>query len=541
MNFNELFQKGTEHLENGEYDQALSSFRKAVKAITQKDSKEDIVQCHLNLYRIYYRKTLYAKCNEHIEAASALSSKINNEILHAKVLNNKGVLYKNLAKYQQALRCLLDAASIFEKHREAQFLSNSYSTIGMIYRHLRDLKRAIEYHLKALKIRKTLGLKFQVAKSKNNLANIYLQKNDLVKAEKYIRGAIKRKKSLNMEEQDVKLANSYSILASILKELGNSEKAMSFYQKSLKRRLKYKDIKGLVGSYLDMGIFYREYGDFTKSVEMLKKSLKLSKQRNLPSCVAACLLELFITYKKQKKYKQALKYHIKYQDAYQKLFTDKLWEFIKEKQIEFEVLQKDKTIENMKINIREFHHRIKNNFQSITSLLSSHYNTVKDDKLKNLIRETEARIQAMMSVHRYLFNKIDSSHINMREYMENLIENLMLSYGYSDEDIELLMEISDKELPSQKAMHFGLIVNELISNSFKYAFWEHKNPKLQVVLDLQKNERIYLLVSDNGSGFNPKKKREDAFGLKLIETLSEQLKGNGEFTFTNGTQFELNA
>lgn len=210
-----------------------------------------------------------------------------------------------------------------------------------------------------------------------------------------------------------------------------------------------------------------------------------------------------------------------------------------EKQNQSEVLQKDKIIDSLQTEIKESHHRVKNNLQIIVSLLNQHYHVMKDERLKSLILETENRVKAMVSVYKQLFTKMANSHINIKDYIENLIEESLITYGFSEEELDLWVSVGDKKMDAQKAMKLGLIVNELVSNSFKYAFKDNDHPILKIALDIQENGGIQLCVSDNGPGFNPKKRREDAFGLKLIQTLSKQLNGKAKFTMQEGTKFEL--
>lgn len=228
-----------------------------------------------------------------------------------------------------------------------------------------------------------------------------------------------------------------------------------------------------------------------------------------------------------------------YQKIYQKLFAEKPKATADNNEIAIQVEEKEKIIKVMEANLQELHHRVANNFQFISSILSSQYEESKEGEIKNLIRETNARIQAMMYVHRSLFNNRNVTKIDMKEYIENLVENLVLIYDYVIEEIELDIQISEKELDAQKALHIGLIINELVSNAFKYAFPNHRHPLLMIKLKVKNNQGIHLIISDNGPGFNPENKREGAFGLKLIETLTQQLKGKVVFSTQKGTKFEM--
>jgi len=535
--FKELFREGITNFKRLNNKQASILFLAALKKISEERDKEKEANCYLHLFMISYKEGDYQKSEEYIEQAYSLCAEIKNDFLYAQILNNRGLLYKNIGQYKKATSSLLKAADIFEEQGEKKELAISYNTLGAICIRLANYEKATHYHQTALKMRKKMKLKAEIAQSKNNLANVYFSQGKLVEAEKYIRGAIKGKKQVKSSKAS--LASSYMILGGILKEKGQTSKAFKYFKKSLKKRIKYNDKVGLSGTYLEIGEIWRIKGDYKKAIKALKKGLKLSEEMNLGSNIMVYLLVLSKTYKKQENYQKALECYEKYDELRQRLMAEKLGEFISEKQMEFEVKQKDRTIEAMEINIREFHHRVKNNFQFIASLLNSQYNQTQDDGMRNLIRETETRIQAMMYVHRNLYNKLDSNYIKMRPYLENLVENLVVSHGFVMEEIGEEVRIDNGSLHAQTAMQLGLIVNELVSNSFKHAFPNHSNPKLKVFLNLEKNNKIHLIVSDNGAGFNMEDSREDAFGVKLIKKLAEDLGGVGRFTKENGTKYEL--
>ncbi|MFK7907599.1 MAG: tetratricopeptide repeat protein [Chitinophagales bacterium] len=535
--FNELFKEGLTHFNRSNNKQASIFFLAALKKSSKEMSKEKEVNCYLQLFKTSYKEGDYQKSEEYIEQAHSLCAEIKNDFLYAQVLSNRGLLHKNMGQYKKATSSLLKAAEIFGQEGKKKELAITYNTLGGIFIRLTNYDKATQYHLTALKIRKKMKLKEAVAKSKNNLANVYLAQGKLVEAEKYIRGAIKGKKQAKASK--ISLASSYVILGTILKEKGQINKAFKYFKKSLKRRLQYNDKVGLSGAYLEIGEVWNIRGDYKKAITTLKKGLQLSEEMNFGSNALSYLFTLSRIYKKQGNYKKALESYERYDELRQKLITERLGQFVSEKQMEFDVKQKDRTIEAMEINIREFHHRVKNNFQFISSLLSSQYNQTQDDGMRNLIRETETRIQAMTYVHRSLYNKLDSSHIKMRSYLENLIENLVLSHGFMMEEVIGEMQIDNGSLHAQTAMQLGLIVNELVSNAFKHAFVNHPNPKLKVSLNLEKNDKIHLTVSDNGAGFNIEESRKDAFGVKLIKKLAVDLDGVGRFTNENGTKYEL--
>jgi len=187
--------------------------------------------------------------------------------------------------------------------------------------------------------------------------------------------------------------------------------------------------------------------------------------------------------------------------------------------------------------LREIHHRVKNNMQIISSLISLQSAEVSDEKLVSLYKETENRIHSMALVHENLYQSHDLSHIDLWQYVQNLVEDLIYSYGVSSA-IETEIEVPSIEVNLETAIPLGLIINEMVSNSIKHAFPDKKG-KIMVKLEIDSDENLILMVSDDGVGL-PKDSDMDSikkFGLKLIQALIQQLDGKLTFESKNGTTF----
>lgn len=187
--------------------------------------------------------------------------------------------------------------------------------------------------------------------------------------------------------------------------------------------------------------------------------------------------------------------------------------------------------------LREIHHRVKNNMQIISSLISLQSAEVSDEKLVSLYKETENRIHSMALVHENLYQSHDLSHIGLSQYVQNLVEDLIYSYGVSNA-IETEIEVPPIEVNLETAIPLGLIINEMVSNSIKHAFPDKKG-KIMVKLEIDSDENLILMVSDDGVGL-PKDSDIDSikkFGLKLIQALIQQLDGKLTFESKNGTTF----
>ncbi len=190
--------------------------------------------------------------------------------------------------------------------------------------------------------------------------------------------------------------------------------------------------------------------------------------------------------------------------------------------------------------MKELHHRVKNNLAIVSSLLSMQSNRLEDKNAAKAVREGQMRVQAMSLIHQRLYKTDDVSTVNIKDYFTELAESLMQAYGYSPDDFELNIEVENPALDVDLAIPLGLIVNELITNSFKYAYEGIEHPTLNI--SLKNHQEITLKIQDNGIGIDEQliSQKSNSFGQKLIKGLSKQLKGTYKFENNQGTYFELN-
>lgn len=205
-------------------------------------------------------------------------------------------------------------------------------------------------------------------------------------------------------------------------------------------------------------------------------------------------------------------------------------------------LEKDKIqqqSEQLKMVMKELHHRVKNNLTIVSSLLELQGNRLNDEVSAKAFQEGQQRIEAMSLIHQRLYKSDQLTTINMSEYISELISNLMHAYGYTREMLELKINIEYDELDIDSAIPLGLILNELLTNVFKYAYIDTKAPKLSVTLIRQNG--ILLEVRDNGKGIDLEKwhKPGGSFGKRLINGLTEQIGGEIELNVENGTSFKI--
>jgi PAS domain S-box-containing protein len=176
--------------------------------------------------------------------------------------------------------------------------------------------------------------------------------------------------------------------------------------------------------------------------------------------------------------------------------------------------------------LREIHHRVKNNLQIISSLLSLQAAYVKDETAREILKESQNRVRSMAIVHEQLHRAQNLSKIDFAEYVGNLATGLFRSYGVDPAVVGLRLDVGRAELNIDTAIPCGLIIHELVSNSLKYAFPSGRKGWIHVSLRPGR-DGLVLKVSDNGVGFpkRPRKLESASLGLRLVEILAEQIEG----------------
>jgi len=199
----------------------------------------------------------------------------------------------------------------------------------------------------------------------------------------------------------------------------------------------------------------------------------------------------------------------------------------------------NQALNEKEILLKEIHHRVKNNFQTISSLLELQSKEVVDKQAINSIEEGQSRIRSMALIHQKLYQGSDLSVIAMQDYLELLSKQIVHSYSLTKLDIKL--NANNIELDIDTSIPLGLILNELISNSCKYAFKQHEQGSLNIEIAKQNNNCYLLTLRDSGPGLpegtNPMLVK--SLGLRLVARLSRQLHGKFEYGYDMGGVFKI--
>lgn len=335
--------------------------------------------------------------------------------------------------------------------------------------------------------------------------------NDLSSSEKIAKQVLEKSKSMNLKNLNI---SSHELLAKIYAQQNQYAKA-----------IKYKDInKKLTNQYYDnlqaQNILFLEAEFNRKEQEIAINELNRSniiKEENLERKNAYLKIGTVIL-------------------SVISLLLLFLYRLYKKINIQKEIISKSLTEKDLLL--REIHHRVKNNLQLVSSLLTMQGRSIDDAATIQAINEGKSRVRSMALIHQDLYNKDNLTAISVKQYVEKLATELFMTYDISDDKIKLSMDVDNIDLDVDTVVPLGLIINELITNSLKYAWPENDKGNLDISLK-QTSDKIRLSIKDDGVGYDSAKVKNDSFGSTLVSALTLQLNGELSISNDNGTETKI--
>ncbi len=203
--------------------------------------------------------------------------------------------------------------------------------------------------------------------------------------------------------------------------------------------------------------------------------------------------------------------------------------------------QLEDSIKEKEVLLKEVHHRVKNNMQVISSILNLQSSYVDDEVALDMLRESQDRIKSMSFVHESLYQSNKLAEVNFAEYIRNIARNLYHSYGRMEGGITMNYELQDIYMNLDTSIPCGLIINEIVSNSLKYAFLNREKGNILINFSKLSDGKLKLIICDDGIGLpeNFDIENADSLGLQLVTTLTTQIGGELVIESKKGTSFSI--
>lgn len=525
----------------------------------------------------YYQSALDSAVVYHQQAVE-LGRKWGADKPKANSLSTLAYIYLDQSKYQQAIEMHLEALQTFEKMDNPDGISRSYQGIGEIHcEYLNKCRQALEYYRKALKIKKETGSERGIAYVYRQIGGAHEKLSDIDSAYYYYEKTVSLAEQLNDKRL---LVDGYSAMVSIAAQVGKSdEERLALNLKYIQLAEEIERLDGLFVGYASLGNLYEKKGDFGKAIDYYNKAVPLAEaQQNYKSLQrthyrrylifkdrlqddanALSALEAYLvahdSVSNAAKFQAVEDISARYETEKKEILIAEQQEAIRQGRIRFGLIagmlvlavgvggllfrltrQLRKRNKEKEFLIKEIHHRVKNNLQVLSSLLHLQSRHIKDETALDAVREGQNRVDAMSLIHQKLYMGDNLAAVEMRDYLHNLGDTLLDSFGLEDERVKIIYHLSPLRLDVDTAIPLGLIVNELLTNSLKYAFPDGRQGLIEISLWQNEQGKLCLRVADNGVGKAgaPILKTSTSFGSNLVEILSKKLKGKPQVSHENG-------
>lgn len=499
----------------GDYASALDHYHNALEAFEYFKNWEYLCKTNLQLGEYYRKLGNYELARQYLNMAFSIyeTHEVHNKSLLIRIYSRYAAIANESSnEFDQVISLSRTAIAMAKEIADSNSIATSMNEIGYTYKNLLWLDSSEYYYKQAERIWFSIGNYYDAVHAMNNRAMLYAHNNypkDLViqtyeqlidTVEKY---------NLDYPMIDVYVYMHYQYLWE--KDTG---KAFIYFRKfheaTHRNTQKVHDINiyNLTEKYESEKI-RNEYQKVSNKLDASTRDLE-EKNRETTNLIlfvillgALLIVILVLTYK------------------------------LRSSNSELKLKNKEKDT-----LIQEIHHRVKNNLQFISSLISMQMKASSDDVHSKTLMDASRRISAMALVHEMLYNQSENSGISIKLYLEELIASLKDMVNSDSRNIRFVLDIEDYNFSVSDAISLGMITSEVISNSIKHAFKQTPEPNVTIQLKGLGNKLVYV-ISDNGSGFDGHKKDQSSLGLRLVDIFSRQLKGDYTIKGSSGFEYQI--
>jgi two-component sensor histidine kinase len=506
----------------GDYTTAVNKLQHGIKIYETQHAPGPAAANYLDIAQVYKDMGGDSRTMEYINKGIAYSkhayslfNSIHDTAGMVESLNQCGILYRDIAKtkgrkhyYDTAFAVYTQAVAMVERSGQGRnIISKLYNNISQVYNeYLKDYKKALDYLFKAEALNKENHNLSSLSFNYGNISLAYQKLDQPAQALVYSRKMLETSRLLERPER---IRNAYNSMHNAFALAGRFDSALYYYKladqldDSLNNVAKTNEVIDLQTKY-ETGKKESEIRRLhTATIAKNKQIALLIAGLVLFALLAACMLWLYHRIRKQRQ----------------------------------EIAAQSKKLEIM---MKELHHRVKNNLQIVSSLLSLQTYKVQDEEAVLVLKESQQRVQAMSFIHQRLYKTESLTAVNMKEYLTDLAESLVSSYGFNRDDFDLHITVEKEMLDIDKALPIGLIINELVTNALKYAYTDISRPSLNITLT-EEDAKLVCAIRDNGIGINEQqwKQKKNSFGKQLITALCKQLRAQQTLVVEAGTQFTI--
>ena len=424
---------------------------------------------------------------------------------------NLGYVYTEMGEYDKAEMHLMkqrDLNACFPTLREMGF---HYDFLGLLRQKQERLDDALVEHTKALNIRENLSSTYNLCESKLNMGEVLIKLEQYDEAIDHLNDVLSFDEHESLNQQN----SAYELLASAYEKQGRYDKALDTYKA-------YKAMSDSI---------YSE-----KSIQIIAEKDARYQKQELDAEVALLSEQNKVTQVKLNRSRIVLFGSIAGLLIFGLLSAWIYRLYMRNKQ---QTVAVSNALREKNLLLKEIHHRVKNNLQIISSLLSLQSRYINDQSALDAIKDGRNRVQSMALLHKNLYQEDDLTGVKMQPYFSSLIEGIFRSYNLTKEQVGLELDIADINLDVDTVIPIGLITNELITNSLKYAFDQSVE---HAIIEVKLKESLAgyeLVVKDNGVGIDSEiieSSKDSTFGQRMIRAFVDKLKAKIQIDNESGTE-----
>ena len=553
--------KGSYFMQKSMNDSALHLFKQSLASAEAENDTINAAYAYLNMGAMY---AATGQSSESIEVLLKVVAYMDametpNILVEFNAYNNLGAAYQALRDYKEALNYHKRAYQVAFASDQVFYQAMSAENVGGGHMNLEQWDSALVMLEQSLALFETLNLPYNIAEVQMKMGDVMMEMGDFKNGEATLEESLKFFADSEYTTPEGRVNNSLGNLAF---KRGAYRKALGHHLKSLEKYRESGAVPDEVDLLNEIAQDYRQLGQFAKAFDFLQQQIEL-KDTLFSQQTADAVSEMEVKYETEKTEKELAiqtaqvaeqEARIEQQELIRNVAIGgvvvlALVAFIiyriktrSNEQISAKNAELGKALTERESLLKEIHHRVKNNLQVIASLLYLQSDKTDDVSVKRLLEEGQGRVRSMALIHQKLYENEDLKHIPFEEYLKELVGEIKSTFGAKAEAVTLEIEAKGIQFDVDTAVPLGLIINELSTNAFKYAYTEKMGGAVFSV-KLEQNDGGYqMTVSDNGKGMPDEAltaAQSSSLGLRLTRMLSDQLEGEYEFDNAEGTSFTL--
>jgi two-component sensor histidine kinase len=487
---------------------------------------------------------------KHFQMARNIGRKLENKLVTAISYVNMAVTRRILGDYEKAFENGLTALKLLQSTKAHTLIAGALDNMAANFVAWNKFPQAMDYFRQSLVVYRKCKNDEQIIFTMTNIASLNLEMNRLKMAERYFMKAIDGlKKYPNPRLHSDIISN----LAKLYQTQGKYDRAIDLALESTRIDHKNSNVYETPLNLLTLCYCYLNTGEYDQALKYGKQAETVCKKTKLINKLAETLELLSKCYEATGHYRKALVASRELTALNKKLTDENDQKRMAEMDTKYraeknEIILKEtkaknrivqKSLKEKNLLLREIHHRVKNNLQLISSLINLQARRIDDEKILAILHEGRSRVKAMALIHQKLYQSHDIATLKMQSYFEELVKFLENVMKKARIEIKKSINAHGLALDIDTVIPIGLIVNELVSNVFKYAFEGKESGNISIELTSNKSGKYTLMVSDDGKGlpsdFNQAKSK--SLGLRLVHNLAGQLNGTVQVDSESGTKF----